>query len=109
MKCVLGVYVDSKDLDKSTHPHRLNRDYKDLQAFKQALLFLLFLLFPTFLCSDFSLFFSENALLSLLFSPKIFEVTKNCNFFPHSVSENQINLNLSSCDAKVFKIFLLQF
>ena len=45
--------------------------------------------FPTiptfFLCSYFSLLFSENALLSLLFSPKMFEVTKNCNFFPGSL------------------------
>ena len=47
-----------------------------------------------FLCSYFSLFFSEKALLSLLFSPKMFEVTKNCNFFPHSlkVCKNWINL-----------------
>ena len=37
--------------------------------------FLVLLLFPTF-------FFSENALLSLLFHPKIFEVTKICKFFP---------------------------
>ena len=52
------------------------------QAFKRALLFLLFLLFPVlFLCSYFFLLFSENA---LLFSPKMFEVTKNCNFF-HAV------------------------
>ena len=47
-----------------------------------------------FLCSYFSLLFSENALLSLLFSPKMFEVTKNCNFFPHllKVCKNRINL-----------------
>ena len=52
------------------------------QAFKQALHFLLFLLFPPFfMCPYFSLLFSENALLSLLFSPKMFEVTKNCKFF----------------------------
>ena len=60
-----------------------------IQAFKLALLF------PTlFLCSYFSLLFSENALLSLLFSPKMFEVTKNCNFFPRSlkVCKNWINL-----------------
>ena len=31
--------------------------------------------------SYFSLLFSEHALLSLLFSPKMFEVTKNCDFF----------------------------
>ena len=41
------------------------------QAFKWALLFLFFLLFPTFLiCSYFSLLFLENALLSLLFTLK---------------------------------------
>ena len=52
------------------------------QAFKRALLFLLFLLFLTFfLCFYFSLLFSENALLSLLFSPIMFEVTKNWNSF----------------------------
>ena len=47
-----------------------------------------------FLCSYFSLLFSENALLSLLFSPKMFEVTKNCNFFPRllEVCKNWINL-----------------
>ena len=73
-------------------------DWYRIQAFKRALLFLLFLLFPTFiLCSYFFLLFSEKALLSLLFSPKMFELTKNCNFFPCSlglliVSKNQINL-----------------
>ena len=42
-----------------------------IQAFKWALLFLFFLLFPTFLiCSYFSLLFHENALLSLLFIPR---------------------------------------
>ena len=35
-----------------------------------------------FFCApSFPYFFSENALLSLLFSPKMFEVTENCNFF----------------------------
>ena len=34
-----------------------------------------------FVCSYFSLPFYENALLSLLFSPKILEVTKNSIFF----------------------------
>ena len=47
------------------------------QAFKWALLFLFFLLFPTFLISSFfSLLYHENALLSLLFhytwKPEIF-------------------------------------
>ena len=43
-----------------------------LQASQRALLFLLFLLFPTFLwCSYFSLLFPENALLSLLFCKKM--------------------------------------
>ena len=51
----------------------------DWEAFKQALLFLLFPTFPYFfLCSY---FFSENALLCLLFSPKMFEVTKILNIF----------------------------
>ena len=66
-------YVDSEGADQPS-----------LSAFriKRALLFLLFLLFPSlFLCSFFSLLFSENTLLSLLFSQKMFEVTKNCNFF----------------------------
>ena len=73
----------------------IDHEIFSMQAFKRALLFLLFLLFPTFfLCSYFSLLFSENALLSLLFSPKVFEVTKNCNFFPRSleVCKNWISL-----------------
>ena len=81
-------------------------------GFKWALLFLLFLLFSTFyfLCSYFSLLFSENALLSLLFSPKMFEVTKNCNFFPRSlcslgVSKNQINLNWAATMQKFKNYF----
>ena len=63
--------------------------------------------FPTFiLCCYFFLLFSENALLSLLFSPKMFEVTKNNNFFLHllGVGKNQIN---SSHVAELYKIFLL--
>ena len=41
---------------------------------------------PYFFCVFLlSLLFSENALLSLLFSPKLFEVTKNCNFFPPTI------------------------
>ena len=50
---------------------------------------LLLICVPTF-----PYFFSEIALLSLLFSPKMFEVTKNCNFFPRSleVCKNWINL-----------------
>ena len=57
-----------------------------------------FLAIPTFpyffLCSYFSLLFSENVLLSLLFSPKMFEVTKNCIFFPRllEVCKNWIHL-----------------
>ena len=63
-----------------------------------------------FLCSYFSLLFSENALLSLLFSPKMFEVTKNCNFFPRSlcslgVSKNQINLNWAATMQKFKNYF----
>ena len=68
------------------------------QAFKRALLFLLFLLFPTlFLCSYFSLLFSENSLLFLLFSPKMFEVTKNCNFF-HAVFARSQFLKIRSTE-----------
>ena len=73
------------------------------QAFKRALLFptffFVFLLFP--------IFFSENALLSLLFSPKMFEVTKNCNFFPRSleVCKNWINLIRAVTMEKFMKYF----
>ena len=48
-----------------------------MQAFKEALLSLLFRTF--FLYSQFSLLFFLK--ISLLFSQKMFEVTKNCNFF----------------------------
>ena len=60
-----------------------------------------------FLCSYFSLLFSENALLSLLFSPKMFEVTKNCNFFPCSleVCKNWINLIRAVTIQKFMKYF----
>ena len=37
--------------------------------------------FPYFFVLLLFLFFSENALLYLLFSPKMFEVIKNCTFF----------------------------
>ena len=72
------------------------------QAFKRALLF------PTFFCvPTFPYFFSENALLSLLFSPKMFEVTKNCNFFPRSleVCKNWINLIRAVTMEKFMKYF----
>ena len=53
------------------------------QAFKRALLFLFFLLFPTFLiCSYFSLPFHENTLLSLLFHPKMSFLRKKSRKFP---------------------------
>ena len=56
------------------------------QAFKWALLFLFFLLFPTFLiCSYFSLLFHENALLSLLFHFKMSSTRKNPEIFPRSL------------------------
>ena len=60
-----------------------------------------------FLCSYFSLLFSENALLSLLFSPKMFEVTKNCNFFPRllEVCKNWINLIWAVTMQKFMKYF----
>ena len=52
-------------------------------------------------------FFSKSTLLSLLFSPKMFEVTKNCKFFPRSLwfCKRSDQLILSSNDAKVYKIF----
>ena len=56
------------------------------QAFKWALLFLFFLLFPTFLvCSYFSLLFHENALLSLLFHSKMSSTRKNPEIFTCSL------------------------
>ena len=56
------------------------------QAFKWALLFLFFLLFPTFLiCSYFSLLFHDNALLSLLFHSKMSFTGKNPDFFSRSL------------------------
>ena len=60
-----------------------------------------------FLCSYFSLLFSENALLSLLFSPQIFELTKHCNFFPLSleVCKNWINLIWAVTMQKFMKYF----
>ena len=60
-----------------------------------------------FLCSYFSLLFSENALLSLLFRPKMFEVTKNCNFFPRllEVCKNWINLIRAFTMQKFMKCF----
>ena len=59
---------------------------RTIQAFKWALLFLFFLLFPTFLiCSYFSLLFHENALLSLLFQSKISVTRKNLEIIPHSL------------------------
>ena len=77
----------------------------NMQAFKWALLF------PTFfLCSYFSLLFSENALLSLLFSPKMFEVTENCIYFPRllcllGVCKNQINLIWAATMQKFIKYY----
>ena len=61
-------------------------DFSLTQAFKWALLFLFFLLFPTFLiCSYFSLLFHENALLSLLFHSKMTFTRKNPQLFPRSL------------------------
>ena len=87
-----GAYLT--ELHAETGNRLLVKRKKERQAFKRALLFLLFLLFPTFLCSYFSLLFFWNALLSLLLSPKMFEVTKNCNFFPRllEVCKTWINL-----------------
>ena len=63
---------------------------------------LLFLCVPTF-----PYFSSENVLLSLHFSPKMFEVTKNCNCFPHSleVCKNWINLIWAVTMQKFMKYF----
>ena len=53
---------------------------KLIQAFKLALLFLLF---PTFLiCTYFALFFHKSALLSLLFHSKMSFTRKNPEIFP---------------------------
>ena len=60
--------------------------FLNIQAFKWALLFLFFLLFPTFLiCSYFSLLFHENALLSLLFHSKMSFTHKNPEILPRSL------------------------
>ena len=64
---------------------------------------LLFSCAPTF-----PYFFSENTLLSQLISPKMFEGTKICNFFPRSlcslrVCKNQINLILAAMMQKFIR------
>ena len=57
-----------------------------LSGFQVGLLYLFFLLFPTFLiCSYFSLLFHENALLSLLFHSKMSFGRKNPENFPRSL------------------------
>ena len=62
-----------------------------VQAFKWALLFLFFLLFPTFLiCSYFSLLFHENALLSLFFHSKMTFTRKNQEIFSSLASLSRI-------------------
>ena len=58
----------------------------------------------------FSRLFPVNALLSLLFSPKMFEVTKICNFFPCSfcllgILKNQISLIWAATMQKFIKYF----
>ena len=58
-----------------------------------------------FLCSYFSLLFSENALLSLLVSPKMFEVTKNCNFFPRSLEVCKKWINIIWAVTMLIKYF----
>ena len=65
---------------------------------------------PTFFVTHCSLLFSKNVLLSLLFSPKMFEVTKNYNSFPHSlrllgVCKNQIILIWAATMQKFIKKF----
>ena len=72
---------------KMKHIGGVGQSVTCLQAFKWALLFLFFLLFPTFLIySYFSLLFLENALLSLLFQPKMSFTGKNPEIFPRSLS-----------------------
>ena len=74
------------------------------QAFKWALLFLLF---PTFFWRSYvSLLFSENALLFLLFSPNMFGVIKNCIFISSLARscKSQIYLILAAT-MQVYKIF----
>ena len=76
-----NILKNSADDKKACKFHRRQR-----QAFKWALLFLFFLLFPTFLiCSYFSLLFHENALLSLLFHSKMSFTRKNPEIFPRSL------------------------
>ena len=68
------------------YPSCVSYPRNSIQTFKWALLFLFFLLFPTFLiCSYFSLLFLENALLSLLFHSKISFKRKNPEIFPRSL------------------------
>ena len=77
--------------------------------------FLTYPIFPYFfMCSYLCLLFSENALLSLLFSPKMFEVTKNCNFFPClvcslGVGKIQINLIYAAVMQKIIKYSYFSF
>ena len=67
--------------------------------------------FPTLLCTPyFSKFVFENALLFLLFSPKMFEVTKIIIFFHARCThwefvKNSNQPNLSSCMQKFIKYF----
>ena len=64
----------------SEDANNYNTDLQDLQELRMVCNTRL-LSRPYFLCSYFFLLFSESTLISLLFSPKMFEVTKNCNFF----------------------------
>ena len=74
-------------------------------------------IFPTFpylfVLLLFTTFFYENTLLSLLFSPRMHEVTKTVFFsLLSSLARSLLKLdkiNLSSHDAKGYKIFLLIF
>ena len=95
LNCYLGLNTRKPGFDAYTHrrgrpactDQLLDYDFPSLesliQAFKWALLFLLF---PTFLiCSYFSLLFHENALLSLLFHSKMPFTRKNPEIFPRSL------------------------
>ena len=83
----------NESLFKWSWSHDQDDRHAYIQAFKRALLFLFFLLFPTFLiCFYFSLLFHENALLSLLFNSKMSWTRKIQNFFlAPSARSNFIN------------------
>ena len=96
--------LDHKVLGLNPRGGTLLMTLQGFQVFKQTLLFLLFPTFPTIFCArTFRYFFSENALLSLLF---LFEVTKIVIFslLAHSC-KNHINLICGATMQKFIKYF----